>query len=251
MLSAGIFISRSGTAPLPAVAVENIASFRAHHPHLQPRMFGRDDILDLIRERFPREVLESFLTLKPYAYQADLARYCILYAFGGAYADLSYFFVDSIPMEDAKTTVFRDLTYSSPWDASNGVIFAPAGHAALERAIEMVCANVAKSYYGPTCLCPTGPALFGKALATTCEAEDLITGTAIRMRRERLQPHLPDLALPEGGNIHCLSFRRKIIAIKRKPFGTAGLEGLGISDGNNYAELWGKRDVYQDRAGRG
>jgi hypothetical protein len=245
MLSASIFISTPGFASLSRVAEENIASFRTHHPNLQPRMFDLDDILDLVRDQFPREVLHALRSLKPFAYQADLGRYCILYAFGGAYADLSYFFVDPIPVEEAKATVFRDLTFSSPWDASNGVILAPAGHKALQRAIEMVCANVARGYYGSTCLCPTGPALFGKALATTCEAEDLITGSAVRMRRERLQPRVPDLALPEGEDIHCLAFRRRIFAIKRKPLGAAGLDALGISGGNNYAQLWGKRDVYQ------
>ena len=93
-------------------------------------------------------------------------------------------------------------------------------------------------------------ALFGKALASTCEAEDLIAGTALLLPRARLQESQPDLPLPEGPAIHCLVLREQLIAIKRKPLGSSGLEGLGITDGNAYGTLWKHRDVYAPSTSR-
>ena len=80
--------------------------------------------------------------------------------------------------------------------------------------------------------------------ASTCEAEDLIAGSALLLPRARLQESQPDLPLPEGPAIHCLVLREQLIAIKRKPLGSPGLEGLGITDGNAYGTLWKNRDVY-------
>lgn len=247
MLLAQILIRAPGPEPVPAlppVVAQNTRSLVAVHPAWPHRIFLHDEIRDILKERFSPEVSHAFAALKPYAYQADLARYCLLYESGGIYADLSYFFTQPLPVGEGKIVVFRDFLWSSPWDTSNGVFYAPPRHPALALAIELVCANVRRAYYGATALCPTGPALFGKALASTCEAEDLIAGSALLLPRARLQESQPDLPLPEGPAIHCLVLREQLIAIKRKPLGSPGLEGLGITDGNAYGTLWKNRDVY-------
>ncbi len=236
---------RPDPAPaLPPVVAQNTRSLAAVHPAWPHRILLHDEIRDILKQRFSPEVANAFAALKPYAYQADLARYCLLYESGGIYADLSYFFVQALPVGEGKIVVFRDFLWSSPWDTSNGVFYAPPKHQALAHAIELVCANVRRAYYGATALCPTGPALFGKALASTCEAEDLIAGSAMFLPRTRLQESQPDLPLPEGPAIHCLVLREQLIAIKRKPLGSPGLEGLGITEGNSYGTLWKNRDVY-------
>jgi hypothetical protein len=247
MLLASILISDSnevGEPALPPVVEENIRSFKHHHPGLPHRMFGREDILALLRERFSNEVLHAFNALKPYSYKADLARYCILHAFGGAYADLSYLFVRPLPFEGDRPVVFRDFMWSSPWDVSVGIIAAPPGHGSLAHAIELVCANVRCGYYGSTPLSPTGPALFGKALAATCEGGDLVSGFAVGIPRSTLRQTRPNVSLPQTKKIHCLTFGNEIVAIKRKRIGTSGLSDLGITSGNGYSELWQNRDIY-------
>ncbi|GAB2473568.1 hypothetical protein GCM10027082_26180 [Comamonas humi] len=229
---------------LPALVRENTASFARAHPGLAQRIWGRDEIRELLRQRFSAEVLRAFDALRPYAYQADLARYCLLHESGGIYADVSYCLLHPLPIAAGKPVVFRDFLWSSPWDASNGLFFMPPRHAALARAIEMVCANVQRSYYGATALCPTGPALFGKALASTCEAEDLITGSAVKMEAKAVRRLCPGLSLPESPAIHCLTLGERVVAIKRKPFGAAGLRDIGVTGGNAYGEMWKRREVY-------
>jgi hypothetical protein len=247
MILASIFITSAGGAggpDLPPIVQENIASLREFHPDLPHRLFLSEDIKELLEHRFSADVLKAFRSLRPYAYKADLARYCILYEFGGIYADLSYLFVDSLPAGGDSPIIFRDFLISSPWDTSIGLIYAPPRHKALERAIQMVIANVARAYYGSTCLCPTGPALFGKALAATCEAEELVTGGAFLGDRGLLQASFPGHSLPDKEALHCLRLGERLIAIKRKRLGSPGVADLGMANENLYYEMWGRREIY-------
>ncbi len=222
-----------GNRPLPEVVQANIASFKEHHRTLEHRFFTGEAARAILQSRFGAEVVSAFDSLKPYAYKADLARYCILHEHGGVYADLSYFFQRPVNFDGRRLSVFRDFMSSSPWDTCNGIFAAPPGHKALAKAIELVCANVRKQYYGPSSLCPTGPTLFGKAIALTCEAEELIMGRS--MWREPSNADEPKL--------HCMMSFGQMIAIKRKTM-PGSMTELGISTGNNYHELWTARDVY-------
>src|SRR3954463_9934196 len=96
MLLASVLIT-SPDAPddgaLPPIIAENIESLKAHHPALEHRLFRERDVVAVLEDKFPREVLDSYFALRPFAYRADLARYCILHEHGGLYADLSYYLV--------------------------------------------------------------------------------------------------------------------------------------------------------------
>jgi hypothetical protein len=251
MILSSILVNASGRIDedaLGPVIRENIDSLRRHHPGLAHRFFGLEDIRQLLRQCFGAQVLAAFEALGPYAYKADLARYCILHESGGVYADLSYLLLAPLPLDGDRITVFRDFQWSSPWDVSNGLIAAPARHPALQQAIEMVCANVARRYYGPTPLCPTGPALFGKALATACDPEQVIAGNAIVQERGSLATVMPESMLPAGKRIHALALGGRLVAIKRKRMGAQGLVELGVTDGNAYRDFWVERRVYQNDA---
>ena len=224
--------------PLPDTVRGNINSFKKFHAGHEHHLFGRASIVELISDQFGQDVLSSFQSLKPYAYQADLARYCLLYHYGGIYADLSYSFVESCALDSARITVFRDFTRSSPWDTCIGLIAAPPRHKAFAKAIELVCANVEKRYYGPTSLCPTGPCLFGKALALTCDPEDLITGESVWTVRR-----IAGIKVSREAGHHLVSSGR-LIAVKGK-VGGAPLTQLGVKNGNEYNKLWRARDVYR------
>lgn len=247
MILASIFIGPAGRGDdlsLPPIVRENIASLIRHQPSLPHKLFSHDDIVEFLEDKFPPEVLRAFNTLRPYAYKADLARYCILYELGGIYADISHFFVRALPFDGGRPVVFRDLILSAPWDTNNSVFAAPPHNSALALAIEMVCANVKRQHYGPTYLCPTGPALFGKAWAMTSEPEDLITGASSLVKRDWLRKSAPDIDLPAAPQIQCLLLNGKVATIKRKT-GPPGLADLGIADSDNYVDRWNRREVYE------
>lgn len=247
MFLSNILITDSGAqgaANLPRIVQQNIASFKAFHGDLEYRMFIERDVVELIRTKFPPSVLKAYEALKPYAFRADLARYCLLHEYGGLYADLSYFFVAPVPMPEDQAVVFRGNLVSSPWDTSNGIIFARPGFKAFECAIKLVMENIERRYYGPTSLCPTGPVVWGKALAMTCDAEELLSGLASLQVREKIQRRVPGISLPEGERVHTQTLKDELIAVKRKSYKSPGLTELGITDGNTYRFMWRERDIY-------
>lgn len=235
-----ILITDDHSADLPERVSENIRSFKAAHPGEEHVLFEEAALSEFIAAHFDAEVLSAFRTLRPYSYKADLAKYCLLYEQGGVYADLSYQFLRGVPRGEGRLSVFRDFLSSTPWDTSLGVVAAPLRHRALAKAIELVCANVKREYYGPTALCPTGPTLFGKAIALTCDPEDLIVGEAVRLT---LPPGDAEAAQKPS---HCLQHARELVAVKRKR-GGGPLSELGIGGGNRYNRLWRSREVYRER----
>lgn len=252
MILASIFIGPPGRGEdlvLPTVVKQNIVSLKLCHPGLPHKLFSGEDIIRFLQERFTDEVLSAYNALRPYAYKADLARYCILYELGGIYADISHFFAKPLPFDGHKPIVFRDLLHGAPWGTNNSVFAVPPRHKALRSAIELLCANVTRRYYGSTYLCPTGPALFGKALAITCETEELTVGDSLVIPRERLQEYVPGLPLPQVKGLHSLMLNGNVIAIKRKRRGAAGLGDLGVARSDDYVTRWEKREVYENDSG--
>jgi mannosyltransferase OCH1-like enzyme len=246
MLLSNILITDPEAGPvtdLPPVLKENIAAMRSLHPSLEYRMFHEAEVIELIETHFDRSVLDAYLQLRPLAFRADIARYCILFHYGGLYVDLSYFLVHAIPLTK-RPVVFRGNLISAPWDTSNAIIYAPPRHGAIKCALALACANVRRRYYGATALCPTGPALFGKALAMTCEAEELIAGTARLVRPEVAREQFPNVALPDDDYHHIQTVQGVPYAIKRKPMLSGGLSGLGLRGTNDYREIWKAREVY-------
>ena len=122
---------------------------------------------------------------------------------------------------------------STTFDAWDGLFAAPPRHRAVAKAIELINGNVQQRYYGTTPLCPSGPTSFGKAICLNCGPEELTVGDSSWMPHEEA----PDVL------VHCLTYKGKIIARKRKS-GGGDVTQLGIHNGNNYNEIWLNRDVY-------
>jgi hypothetical protein len=172
---------------------------------------------------------------------------CILYQQGGIYADLSVYFFSRWPptnhiaeLPSRKLAIFRDFCNTAPWQVANTIIFAPRQHRAIEKAIDLITVNVKNEFYGCSSLSPTGPDLFGKAIALTCEPEDLITGDSV-FALPQVSPGSRPVVTEAS---HCFVFLGNLHAVKRKRVGAA-LSELGIAGGNRYNDLWISRDIYK------
>ena len=228
---------------LPDRIEENISSLKACYADQEHIFFDGNMCRAFIEDHFGGEVRSAFDSLKPFAYKCDLARYCIIHQLGGIYADLSiYFFSRWLPphsaqvFPDHRLFVFRDFPHST-WCAYNGAFYAPKGHKALAKAIELVCANVRTRAYGANSLCPTGPELFGKAIALTCDAGETVTGESLMLE---LPSHLRHIA---DARSHCLVSGRSIVAVKRKGL-TQTMKEVGVSGANEYFGMWTAKDIY-------
>ena len=212
----------TGAAPsLPPAVERNIASFQDRHPGMPHRLFDDDAIRAFLRSHMEADILWAYDQLLPYAYRADLARLCLLYEFGGVYADLSVFFHAAWPVRPGKLAVFRDRAVIAPWIASNTVISAPPRFAALEAAIRMIVGNCRRRYRGASPLCPTGPVLFGKAIAMHCEPQQIHMGDVVNLAGRATTEALAFVDASDGSMI---GYRTKT---------RAGLAELGLVAGVN------------------
>ena len=237
-----ILIVDGGEIPdaLPARIAENIASVKAAYPDARHHLLGGNEVRKFIAARFSRRVLKAYDKLKPYAFKADLARYCLLYAHGGLYVDVGICLFGQLEVPAEKSIVFfRDLTSSSKtsWAASNGVLYARPRREEFKLAIDLIVKNCRKEHYGFNPLFPTGPALLGRVFAIECKAEDYFCGEV--------------KFLPPDYTEHSLGFvdpGGKTIAKRLKPAGTSFY--LGVAGANDYSEIWHRKQVYGERLRR-
>lgn len=219
--------------PLPPAIARNIASLREHHPGLPHRLYDQEAIRAFLRAHTEADVVQVYEQLLPYAYRADLARLCLLHAFGGLYADLSVFFHAPLPLASGKMIVFRDRAHVAPWIVSNTILGAPAGAPALEAAIRMIVANCRTRYRGASSLCPTGPVLLGKAIALHCEPDDIHLGEVSNAVQSDTSEAL----------VFVDTVARRLVGYRTKA--AAGLAQLGLAQGvNNYNDFYYARVIY-------
>lgn len=201
------------------------------------KIYNNADITEFIQCRFGNEVVSAYKKLAPYAYKSDLARYCILHELGGWYLDIGLRLSGkriAVP-ENISLIAFRDQPYRhtlSSFACANGAIYAKPKHPSTAKAIELSIQNIHSDYYGVSPLCPTGPTLWGRAIAITgldnsCLFGDFMDLTPTHSRKNKA------MVLPDG-----------TIFAYHKQSGGGDLETMGATGTNNYNQFWHNKSVY-------
>lgn len=235
-----IFISDQNADP-PELLNGAIASVQQCFSTYRYTRHNGESLRAFIEQHFDPDVLSAYDKLRPYAYKADLGRYCLLYQHGGWYADISILMRQAVgPVgPDVDLVYFFDLGDGvvpgrSLFDVSNSLLYARPRLALLERAINAVVSHCRDEYYGPSIYCPTGPAVLGAAIASEPRSTRHVSGHLMA-----LTPHHPrrnlSFVLPDG----------QIIALFKKGWMSPGDVLFGNCAGtNNYADLWARREIY-------
>ena len=220
---------------------------RGHLQGFHYRRWDMDGLRSVIATYFGDEVLTAFDSLRPLAYKADLGRYCLLYQYGGWYADISLRIVSSALASygsDSGLCFFRDYGEGMPspqascFDCQNSLIFASAGHPALAACIRKILKNVRERYYGLSSTAPTGPSLFGSVLS----GYDLTDARQVGF-------FMPLTQAFSNRNLAYVSESGEILAWHKtswhpgRPSG-GDMASLGLRGTNNYNQLWRAREVY-------
>jgi len=167
-----IFINDEKTLPSNIHAYTNrcVNTLRVNYPTADYKIWTAEEIEALLYKFDPR-VFEAYNNLLPYAYKADLARYCILYEFGGLYVDLNIELLNTLEstitdFKDKNFFAFRDESEESrrSWSVCNGFIYTEPNSPIMSKAIDIVIENVKKKFYGRSPSEPTGPIVLGKAI---------------------------------------------------------------------------------------
>ncbi len=230
-----IFI-HDGLDKMPPALERAVSSVRGCFPSCLYSLYDKTTLREFISKNYESETLWAFDRLKPYAYKADLGKYCILYKQGGWYFDISINCRGGLNLpHDIEAVLFRDIQQNSltSWSVSAGVIYSKPGNAIFRTAIDLVIKNCKQEYYGITPLCPTGPTLFGQAVASLGSAPKVICGDYIYLTPGYHKKNNA-FVLPDG----------EIFAWGKRE-GGGDLAALGATGVNNYNELWRSRHVYE------
>ena len=230
-----IFLSSDPNEKLSPFLEHATGTIDACFPDAEHVIYNNDSLRAFIADNYKEEVLWAYDCLQPFAYKADLGRYCLLNKIGGWYFDVGIRAFNAIELADRiEFLAFRDIQRFSftSWACSIGILYSRPENEALQFAIDMIVANCTQQYYGITPLCPTGPALLGKALASHGSDVNFVYGDYLELTPTHGQKNRA-FVLPDG-----------TIAGWGKPAGGGDLLGLGAKSTNNYNELWQRRRIY-------
>ncbi len=217
---------------LPFWGQVSVQSIRTQFPQARHCLVQDADIRSLIRNQFGSEVLWAYEELKPLAYRADLARYCLLYHYGGLYADIAVRFLGGFqPEEQIEFVGFQDVKSRTFWGINNGLIWCRRGYPPLREVIQQIVSHCREGVYGVDVTCPTGPALLGRVL-TSRPPEHLCIGVMRDLTPDR--PLRNRAYILDSGDI---------IALGKRSAG-GDLSGMDFQGTNNYVQMWLEQDVY-------
>ena len=225
----------------PEVLKGPIASVQQSFSEYAYTLYNGEGLRTFIDQHFGKEVVAAYDKLVPYAYKADLGRYCLLYQQGGWYADISILMRQTVTRMETgiEMVYFSDLGDGvdpgrSLFDVSNSLLYAKPRLAVLERAIETVVRHCQEEYYGLSIYCPTGPSVLGAAIASQERTAAQVCGHLMALTPNHRRRNL-SFVLPDG----------QILALFKKGWMDPDDVLFGKRAGtNNYEDLWMERRVY-------
>jgi len=249
-----ILINSQNTLPkLPKYIQFCQSQIKKLYPNSEYHLYSGQEIECILKKNFSNDIITSYYSFKPYAYKADLARYCILYLYGGLYIDLSLLCLSSLILDDTNFFAFRDLPeYSDPWWAiTNAIIYTKPRSNVMKTAIDVMVHHCKTQFYGTSAIDVGGPTVLGKAVMRSQEnfnkvftngQVNYIDYSDLDIEKEILTSFEYDLNKLTG---FVLDKDKKIIAL-RKPSKGGDIQSLGLEGTNNYVNMWLNRDVYDD-----
>jgi len=145
---------------LPEYMEKASQNVKENNPDFNYYLFNKNDCYEFIKNNFDNEVSYTYQNLIPYAYKADLWRYCVLYKYGGIYLDMKFTCINNFNFNKLLDNNYycKDFDFSGG-GVFNGIMISKPGNKILERAIYQIVDNYKNNYYGKTSLEPTGPLL--------------------------------------------------------------------------------------------
>jgi hypothetical protein len=221
---------------LPDFIKNCVETTQSLFPQFKHVLYSIESAREFLSKNFGSEVLNAFDKFNPYAYKADLLKYCLLYQEGGWYFDIASRPVSSIDIpETIETIAFRDMPIFSgtAWSCMNAVLYSKPKLAVFDHAIKLVLENCKTNHYGINAVCPTGPVLLGRAFAIEGENANRIFGDYMFLTPMH-QNRNPAFVLPDG-----------LIFALGKPADGGDLTRLGATGTNNYNDFYQSRTVYK------
>jgi mannosyltransferase OCH1-like enzyme len=232
------------SSELPELLVYSSSTTRECLSAFDHVLYGHDQLRSFIESSFPADVITAYDQLVPYSYKADLGKFCLAYAIGGWYVDVSIKFLKKIStvQDDVDIIYFNDLGDGLipgrlSYSVQASLFYSKPKNPVFEVAINKVVENCKNKNYGVTPVCPTGPGVFGASLAQVGRKPSHLVGDFMP-----LTPMHPNknrsYVLPNG----------EIVALHKNAWFPAAkpaeISSMGAKGTNNYVEIYHARNVY-------
>jgi hypothetical protein len=230
-----IFLSDDQDGQLSPFLEMTTGTVKTAFPEANHTIYTNETLRQFIVDNYDSAVVWAYDSLCPYAYKADLGRYCLLNVLGGWYVDIGVKLNSGVDIgERIEMLAFRDIQRFSftSWACSIGILYSKPDNVVFQTAIDMIVENCRDQYYGITPLCPTGPTLLGAALAANGGNVNDVFGDYLELTPTHEQKNRA-FVLPNG-----------TIMGWGKPSDGGDLSALGAKGTNNYNRLWADRKVY-------
>ena len=147
-----------------------VDTWKTNNPEYEYYLFDDDDCIQFIANNFNKEVLETYNSIIPGAFKADLWRYCYLYIHGGVYIDidticlgkLSDFIKDELLVVPIDLNINHSEGYHNLFNAFIAIV---PGSKIMLDCINKIVKNV-KYNSIPSGLEFSGPGLLGRVVNT-------------------------------------------------------------------------------------
>jgi|694.fasta_scaffold01183_14 mannosyltransferase OCH1-like enzyme len=208
-------------SPSP-IALEKVERIKANYEH---KLWDNNSIRELLEKEFEPDVLWAYDELVPYSFKGDLAKYAIIYIYGGWYVDVSFSVLPDIDKYNDENGVFFKDTVDGY--VACGMFYSPLGNEVLKKAIDTIVDNCKSRHYGIHPVDCTGPGVLGKVVNYSTKD---YKG-----------------ALMLINNTFCFVFGDTLIARGKKDGQHGSMSYLGDASGGNYRELWNDGKVYKSQ----
>jgi mannosyltransferase OCH1-like enzyme len=105
---------------IPADVYTNVSKYAPEYLHV---IYDDNDLKQIMETYFTEDVVKTFLSLKEGAHRADLARYCILYLYGGLYMDIKVELIKPVSSVFTERDRFYSVMSYTQDHIHQGVIF--------------------------------------------------------------------------------------------------------------------------------
>ena len=234
-----IFITDDETEPLSPYLKSATSSVINLIPHETHKIWRKEELRQWINKEYGNTFLNAFDKLVPYAYKSDLARYLLLYKFGGWYFDISITVLTPITLNgQIDLLVFSDIQRNTgvSYACIGSIIFSKAKNEIIKGTIKTILKNIQNQYYGKNCLYPTGPICLGKNVANCKDNQTIITGEFTELTPGFINKNRAYIL--NDGSIFAL----------HKPGENKGgnIAYLGVNGSNDYGALYNDRKIYDE-----
>jgi hypothetical protein len=216
------------------------------YPNEEYHLYSGEELEEIIKNNFDDDVYISYKKLKPYSYKGDLARYCLLYLYGGLYIDLNIKLINTISdLDKLNFFAFRDIVKSSKrsWSVATSIIFATKKSKIMKKCIDIIVENCKNEYYGISVLDVSACIVLGKAIMTSNEDINFIstTGELCYINPQKEENYNYHIAFLMDNDDKIIAYRKPVI----KNIDNRGdISCFGFTGTNNYIEMWKNKDVY-------